>query len=400
MSRYICKCAILVVLAGPLGSCALVASVVPKDGPTGEAVRSESQTTPQQPAARLPYAFVNLEASVMPIVNGDSDESSSLGGFFHGRKPKAKAPIGVGDVVAITVFEAQAGGLFLPSESVPRQGNFVPMPNQQVDAGGKINIPFGGEVRLAGLTADEAGKQISKSLAKRAIEPQAVVSIVERRSGEINVLGEVGAPTRFFLDPGGIHVLGALARAGGSKFPAFESVVTIQRGGQTRRVMLSSIIKKPELNVDLEPGDSVMISHRPKFYMAFGATNLIQAAAATSKLFPFESEEMTLAQGLARSAGLDSTRADPRAVFLMRLEKRSTLERLGVDTSHYPEEFVPTVYSVDLSAADGFFLMNSIKMRHSDMIVASDSPTSDFTKLTGVIQSMAAPGYNVKFMAQ
>ena len=41
--------------------------------------------------------------------------------------------LGVGDVVSVTIFEAEAGGLFLPSEAGARPGNFVTLPDQIVE---------------------------------------------------------------------------------------------------------------------------------------------------------------------------------------------------------------------------------------------------------------------------
>ncbi len=49
----------------------------------------------------------------------------------------------------------------------------------------------------------------------RAIEPQAVVTISDRRGNDVSIIGEVNNPARISMDPGGLQVLGAIARAGG-----------------------------------------------------------------------------------------------------------------------------------------------------------------------------------------
>jgi hypothetical protein len=49
---------------------------------------------------------------------------------FH-RPPPRGITLGIGDVVSITIFEAEAGGLFVPSEAGARPGNFVTLPDQR-----------------------------------------------------------------------------------------------------------------------------------------------------------------------------------------------------------------------------------------------------------------------------
>jgi polysaccharide export outer membrane protein len=73
-----------------------------------------------------------------------------------------------------------------------------------------------------------------------------------------------------FLDPGGIRVLSAIARAGGPRNPAYETIVTIQRGGRTTQSSLSAIIRNPSQNVALMPGDVVFVSREQKIFLALG----------------------------------------------------------------------------------------------------------------------------------
>ena len=54
------------------------------------------------------------------------------------RRPPRRITLGIGDVVSVTIFEAEAGGLFLPSEAGARPGNFVTLPDQMVDSDGNI----------------------------------------------------------------------------------------------------------------------------------------------------------------------------------------------------------------------------------------------------------------------
>ena len=62
------------------------------------------------------------------------------------RRPPRGITLGIGDIVSVTIFEAEAGGLFLPSEAGARPGNFVTLPEQIVDSNGNITVPYAGTI--------------------------------------------------------------------------------------------------------------------------------------------------------------------------------------------------------------------------------------------------------------
>ena len=91
----------------------------------------------------------------------------------------AEINFGVGDTVGVTIFESAAGGLFIPSEGSVRPGNFIELPNQLVDKSGYITVPYAGPIRAAGRTPQEVEGEIVQKLKARAIEPQAVVTLIK-----------------------------------------------------------------------------------------------------------------------------------------------------------------------------------------------------------------------------
>jgi protein involved in polysaccharide export with SLBB domain len=72
--------------------------------------------------------------------------------------------LGIGDVVSVTIFEAEPGGLFIPSEPGARPGNFVTLPNQIVDTNGNITVPYAGTIRALGRTPSEVQEAINEAL--------------------------------------------------------------------------------------------------------------------------------------------------------------------------------------------------------------------------------------------
>ena len=138
-----------------------------------------------------------------------------LAGQFNDRRGPSSVQIGNGDVISVTLFEAAAGGLFFPLEGGLRNGNFLTLPNQIVDDKGTITVPYAGAIKAQGRTAQEIQTAIVDALKGRALEPQAVVTVVERRNAMVSVLGEVNTAVRFPASVAGERVLDAIARAGG-----------------------------------------------------------------------------------------------------------------------------------------------------------------------------------------
>ena len=146
-----------------------------------------------------------------------------------------RSEFGIGDVVSVTIFEAAAGGLFIPTEAGVRPGNFVTLPNQPVDTKGYISVPYAGLVPTAGKTPAEVQQEIVKRIRNRAIEPQVVVALVTQNTSLITVVGEVNTaftPSgRIPAQPAGEHLLDVITRAGGIRDFGQDLWLTLERNG-------------------------------------------------------------------------------------------------------------------------------------------------------------------------
>lgn len=390
--RVFVACSALAAVAQVLSGCA---GFTPQDTPNNLSVRSNAQVSAVSDE-RVGYALVSLNPTVLSATNtitaAPVGSLSSLGGGSKG----GDVTIGIGDIVSVTVFEAAAGGLFIPREAGTRSGNFVEIPRQQVDQSGSINVPYAGTIKVAGQTARAVSNTIRDRIKDRAIDPQAVVSVAEQRGNQISVLGDVGAPLRFAIDPGGIRVLGAIARAGGPKSPAYETVVSVKRGSRVAKQMLSDLIKNPQADVFLSPGDVVYLSREPRFFLVLGSTpSPGSIGGSNNRRFTFENDRMTLAEALAKAGGLDGGRADSKSVFVLRAESRNMLEKASVDTSTVAGARVPTVYAVDFSKADGLFLADSFYVRDRDVIFVSEAPSQEIIKLLNVVSPVTGNTLNI-----
>src|SRR2546423_5175878 len=165
--------------AALLGAC----SLMPANGPAGYDVKSERAYEPDS----LPYAVVRVTPEAEGII---AEYNPRISGTFPDRRKPKELRFGIGDIVGISIFESSSGGLFIPPEASVRPGNFIDIRNQPVNTKGYISIPYAARKILAkDKTPDEVEAEIVDALKDRAVDPQAVVTLVEQRTSLISVLG-------------------------------------------------------------------------------------------------------------------------------------------------------------------------------------------------------------------
>ncbi len=107
-----------------------------------------------------------------------------------------------------------------------------------VRADGKITVALIGDVAVAGKTPPEAATDIAGALSGTGFieKPSVSVAVLETRSPNFAVVGEVKQPGSFELQPG-TTVLDALALSGGlTEFAQKDRVFVIRKGKDNQRV--------------------------------------------------------------------------------------------------------------------------------------------------------------------
>jgi polysaccharide export outer membrane protein len=364
---------------------------LPASGPYPDAVTNGSTTTLASDCSRsqLEYALVDLSSVVLQFA-GPASQNSRYSSFGGGRGPAPEILVGIGDRIQIAIFEASTGGLFIPADAGSRPGNFVTLPTQSVDAKGFISVPYAGQVRANRRSLPDIQRDIEQRLATRAIEPQAIVSLVEQRSSDVTVVGEVNTPNKFAITPAGERVLDVISRAGGLRQPGYDSFVTLSRGGRSATIYFNSLMRNPKENVFVLPGDTVYVYREQRTFLAFGASGL-------NGQFDFDSERVSLAEGVAKAGGLLDNRADPRQVLMYRLEDRKTLEKVGVNLDKFDPEAtaIPTIYRTNLRDPSGFFLAQTFQLRNKDILYVSNSDSVELIKFLTVLDAVSGTIANV-----
>jgi polysaccharide export outer membrane protein len=351
-------------------------TIMPASGPQSIDIKNGRNAEPDS----LPYALVRLNPEIVQILGRHTPRLSTA---FANRTPPKAFRFGIGDIVSVTVFEAAAGGLFIPAEASVRPGNFVVIPNQAVDDAGNITVPYAGAIRAKGRTPTEIQRAIVDALKDRAIEPQVVVSVVEQRTSLISVLGDVRSAGRFPASPAGERIVDVIARAGGPASQGYDMWVTLERQGHRASVPFGALVYEPSNNIFVLPADIIYLYNQPQSFVAFGASG-------TQGQFKFDAWRISLAEAVGKVGGLADGQADPGSVFLYRGETREVARQLGVDVSRFEGPVIPVIYSVNLRDPSGYFLAQSFEMRNKDVIFVSNAAAVETTKFLIFLRTIMA----------
>jgi polysaccharide export outer membrane protein len=352
------------VLLLPLCAC----SITPAAGPTAREIEFGSGVI-----GNGDYLVIDLDHSVVASLAGV--HSVGLSQAFP--KKYAVSPdrrIGIGDTLAITIWEAGDGGLFSTGSS--RNAEF---PQVLVDQRGRISLPYAGIMQVLDKTPMEVQQAIVKSISDRAIQPQVVVSIAKNESNTVVVSGDVVNPGRYPLSLNGDRLLDVLAAAGGAKFPARETYVTFIRGPKRGSQLLEAVVENQDENIYISPGDRIYLSHEPKKYTVFGAV-------AKPGVYAFDSPQVNLLEAIAAAGGPLDSRADATGLFLFRYETRDVVWMLrpGYESSKYSTH-VPVVYRVSLRDPLSYFLARGFLLKDKDVLYAANAEGVEIAKVLKLI---------------
>jgi polysaccharide export outer membrane protein len=373
---------IIAVFAGVGGACLLsgCGSFFPSAGPNSVAIDLAVSEVGVQ------YWPVTLNPGVIKVLSEYGPLAISA--TFGDKRPPPEIKFGIGDVVDVSVFEAAAGGLFIPIEAGVRPGNFVTLPSQPIDTAGNITVPYAGAIKTAGRTPSQVEQDIIDKIKNRAIEPQVIVSLHTQNTSLISVLGEVNTPNRFPAQPAGEHILDAITRAGGIKQQGFESWVVLERRGRRAGVPFGALIYEPDNNIWIWPGDTVYVYREPQTFIAFGASG-------QQGQFAFNNWRVSLAEGVGIAGGLLDVAANPASVYLYRREPRALAERLGVNVSKFEGPTIPIIYNVNFRDPGGYFLATKMQMYNKDIIFAANAESVEITKFLQFVNNAAVTTSNV-----
>ena len=199
--------------------------------------------------------------------------------------PVTEYQLGAGDVIRITVY--QNPDLTLET---------------RISEAGTLSFPLLGVIKVGGLTAGQAEKQIADGLRNGNLvrQPQVNVLVMQVRGNQVSVLGHVMRPGRFPIEVAEMKITDLLALAGGIDAGGAEMMVlTGMRDGKPFRrefdvPSMFSATGRP-FDVTVQNGDVLWVDRAPMVY--------IYGEVQRPGVFRLE-RGLTVMQALATGGGL------------------------------------------------------------------------------------------------
>jgi protein involved in polysaccharide export with SLBB domain len=135
-----------------------------------------------------------------------------------------------------------------------------------INGEGKIQYKFVGDIVIQGFSKTEVKDKIAQILSKFIINPDVDVTIMEYRSKIIYVIGEVGAPGKYYMKADKISLREAVVQAGLPTLSASMRRTQLIRPDKTgkpkeKTVDLYALLYEGKLNLDQDmlPGDVLVV---------------------------------------------------------------------------------------------------------------------------------------------
>jgi polysaccharide export outer membrane protein len=178
----------------------------------------------------------------------------------------------------------------------------------RVDEHGNVSLPLAGVVSVSGMTAEQAGVAIEAHLRQTDIlkDPHVSVTVLEYATQGVTVAGEVKSPGVYPLL--GVHGLLDLISAAGGATPNAGKAVTVTHRSDPDHPVIANIDSKPGskagLEIDVRPGDTIMVSHAGIVYVV-GDVNKPGGFLIENNDRLTVMQAIALAQGTNRTASLN-----------------------------------------------------------------------------------------------
>ena len=308
-------------------------------------------------------------------VDGLSDWPLPNAGMRH-NWPSASASasarlIRAGDTINVAVWDSQPDSLLTTGESRSVQMNAM-----AVSANGTVFIPYVGDVRVSGLTADAARREIQERLTPIVPDGQVQLRVEAGSRNTIDVVSGVTRPGRMELPEVSPTILSVLSESGGISSNLRNPLVRLFRAGQGYAIPASTLFSTPSADIQMRGGDRVLVEEDRRSFIALGATGREQVVY-------FERERITALDALSSSGGLSESRADLGGVMVLRVYPDSALRSDG----RGPEK-AQVVFTFDLTSAEGLFAAQRFEIAPDDVVFATEASAPLLQSLVSILRGV------------
>lgn len=291
------------------------------------------------------------------------------------------AGINAGDSVSISVWVSEENSLL----TAPGQ-RVVELAPMVVSPAGKVFLPYVGEITLAGKSQEAARAAIEAAYVAIAPSAQVQLRSVVGRQSSASVVGGVQTPGTFPIEDSGMTVLDLIALGGGVPEAVTNPQVRLQRGDTTYGISLERLTEDTALNIRVRGNDRLFVEADDRYFLSLGA------ADRRAQLF-FPQDNLSALDALSIIGGLADQRADAQGILILRAYDAEDVRGDGTGPRH-----ARTIFTIDLTSADGLFSAGEFRIQPGDLIYVTESPllgTRNVLQVIGAVFGVAVQANNI-----
>lgn len=346
---------------------------MPRSGPTASEIRAGDRQ--EDGAVRI--------VTVSPAIAraASVEDSIGFGSALLGAGPVAADGISPGDRLTVTVWENVDTGLLAGVGQ-----KVTSLDELQVDAQGRIFVPYAGNIQAAGRSPDALRQEITAALQSQTPDPQVEVRRVTGVGSTVSVMGGVERQGVYPIDAPTRRLSGMIAQAGGVTIVPDVAQVKVERGGRSGRIWLQDLYDNPRNDIALRAGDRIIVEQDRRSFTTLGA-------AGSQRRVNFTKRDLSAIEALADSGGLDGRAADPTGIFVFRTEKEEVARAVtGRQDLIGPQ---PVAYVLDLTKPEGLFAAREFTIRDEDTIYVTEAPLAAWSRVLAIAGGAVNFGSNV-----
>ena len=274
--------------------------------------------------------------------------------------PKLEYRIGPLDQVQVVVWEH-------PELTSP-MGQYQPA-GQKVTTEGTLFYPYAGELKVAGLTAQELRLEITKRLSDKILnDPQVDVRVTGYHSRKAFVTGAVNKPGYVSFDENPMTLPDVIAEVGGFDERADPSFIQLRRGEKTYNIDYVGAFKDniPIDRILVKPGDQVFVplrSETERDRKVYVLGEVLKSGIVRMDNY------LSLAEALAASGGVNAVNAAAAGIYVIRNTAPDKID----------------IYQLNAKNAMALAMADRFEMNPRDIVYVDASGLATWNRLLGLI---------------
>jgi len=288
-------------------------------------------------------------------------------------KKPASYKIGTGDVLSIVVWDhpelsntatVQNGGYGGIGADMASQAATAPPAGFIVDQEGMVQFPYAGEIKVEGLTQDQARNLLASKLSRYLKSPKVTLRVQSFRSKRVYIDGEVKSPGLQAINDIPMTLVEALNRAGGVMPTGDQSQVVINRAGVNYLINMPQLVQRGVNpgSILLADGDVVRVRSRDESKV------FVSGEVVSPRALPMYNGKLSLNEALGESGGVNPLSGDGSQIYVVR---KNGAEQV--------------VYKLDANAPGAMAMAEGFELHPKDVVYVAAVPLANWHRTISLI---------------